>query len=134
MRSYLLFCGERACAFLVGFQYGGRYLLHDLGFDPDLAKYSVGTVLQLLTVEDLFSYNRPEIFDLQEYGRYKEELSTESHIQGKIFLFRRGLYPRVLRAGHRCCRLSTQLVSTALDRLNLKSKVKKAIRRSKGAS
>ena len=128
MRCYLLSCGERPCAFLVGFQYGGRFLLHEIGFDPALARHSVGTVLQMLTVEDLFAYDRPEVLDLGDYGNYKESLSTESYLQGKVFLFRRGAYPRLARAGHRCCEWVTRASGSALERLHLKTKVRQIIR------
>jgi len=128
MRCYLLFCGERACAFVVGYQYGGTFLLDEIGHDPELSKYSVGTVIQILSVEDLFNYNRASIFDLQDYAWYKDTLSNHSYLQGRIFLFRRGLYCRFLRAGHLTCSLITRLVSSWLDRWGVKSKIRKAIR------
>ena len=128
MRSYLLYCGENPCAFLVGYQACGRFLLDEIGFDPAFAKHSAGTVLQLLTVEDLFAYNRPRLFDLGDYGRYKEVLSTESYLQGKLYLFRRSPYMRFLRAGHRFCQFTSRTVAAALDRFNLKTKVKQALR------
>jgi hypothetical protein len=128
MRCYLLFCGERACAFIVGYQYAGTFVLDEIGHDPEFSKFSVGTVLQLLCVEDLFSYNRASVFDLQTYAWYKDELSNESYLQGKFFLFRRGVYPRLLRAGHRTCSIITGFATSSLDRLGLKSKARKAIR------
>ena len=72
MRSYILFCGERPCAFRMGCQYRGRFLSHEIGFDPEFARYSVGTVLQYLTIQDLFDHKRPAVFDFQDYGAYKE--------------------------------------------------------------
>jgi CelD/BcsL family acetyltransferase involved in cellulose biosynthesis len=129
MRSYLLFCGGQARAFLLGFQYNGRFLLHELGFDPELAKYSVGTVLQMLSVEDLFTHNRPHIFDLQDYGAYKEALATESYLQGKLYLFRPRPYARFLRASHRGCEAANRAASLLLDRLNLKTKIRQRMRR-----
>lgn len=128
MRCYLLFCGESACAFIVGYQYQGTFVLDEIGHDPEHSKYSVGTVLQLLCVEDLFSYNRASIFDLQDYARYKDELANESYLQGRIFLFQRSVYSRFLRAGHRACSLITRSASSALDRWGLKSKARKAVR------
>jgi len=128
MRSYLLSCGGQVCAFLVGFQYEGRFLLHEIGYDPSLAKHSVGTVLQLLTVEDLFAHNRPRILDLGDYGKYKEMLSTESYEQARVFLFRRGVRSRLIQSIHHGCQLSTQTCSTILERWGLKAKIKRAFR------
>jgi hypothetical protein len=128
MRCYLLFCGEHACAFILGFQYEGRFLLDEIGFDPELAKYSVGTVLQMLTVEDLFNHNRPHIFDLQDYGAYKEVLSTDSYLEGKLFLFRPSAYARLLRMGHRGCSLIDKSASTVLNHFNLRTKLRQKAR------
>lgn len=133
MRCYLLHCGEQAIAFIVGYQYQGTFVLDEIGHDPDWSKYSAGAVLQLLCVEDLFNYNRARVFDLQDYARYKDELSNESYMQGRVFLFRRGIYPRFLRAGHSICSAITLSVSASLDRLGMKSRVRKAIRHLGGA-
>ena len=128
MRCYLLFCGERAVSFIVGYQFEGTFLLDEIGHDPELSKYSAGAVLQLLCVQDLFEHNRARIFDLQDYARYKDELSTESYMQGRVFLFRKGVYPRFLKVGHHTCAFITRFVSSRLERYGLKSKVKKIIR------
>ncbi len=128
MRCYLLFCGESACAFIVGYQYQGTFVMDEIGHDPELSKHSVGTVLQLLCVEDLFNHDRANIFDLQAYAWYKDTLSNESYMQARIFLFRQGAYSRFLRAGHRMCCVITRLVSSSLERWRLKSKVRAAIR------
>lgn len=128
LRSYLLFCGGEARAFLLGYQYGGRFVLDEIGFDPDLARYSVGTVLQMLTVEDLFVCNRPHLFDLQEYGAYKEALCTDSYLEGRLFLFRPGAYATLLRSGHRVCALVDRTISSALQRSNLKTRIRQKLR------
>ena len=128
MRSYLLYCGAEPRAFLLGYQYGGRFVLDEIGFDPELAKFSVGTVLQMLTVEDLFLHNRPHVFDLQEYGAYKEALSTDSYLEGKLFLFRPGAYPRFLRSGHRVCSWIDRKASAVLDRLDLKTRLRQKVK------
>jgi hypothetical protein len=82
----------------------------------------------MLTVEDLFNHDRPRLFDLGDYGRYKEVLSTESYLQGKIYLFRRSLYARFLRAGHRSFRFASTTIADALDRVNLKTPVRQVLR------
>jgi GNAT acetyltransferase-like protein len=128
MRCYLVSCGGRACAFLVGFQYEGRFMIEEIGFDPALAKHSVGTVMLMLTVEDLFAHNRPHILDFGEYGRYKEMLSTESYLQGKMLLFIPGARARFIQTGHHWCSASSKTLSSALDRLKVKPKIKKLLR------
>jgi CelD/BcsL family acetyltransferase involved in cellulose biosynthesis len=133
MRCYLLFLGESAIAFIVGYQYEGTFRLDEIGHAPEFSKYSAGAVLQLLSVEDLFNHNRARMFDLQDYARYKDELSNENYLQCRVFLFRRGIYPRFLRAGHRICSAITLLASLSLEGLGLKSKVRRMIRRLGGS-
>jgi hypothetical protein len=129
MRCYLLYCGDSPRAFLTGYQHEGTFLLDEIGHDPELSQYSPGTVLQYLVVEDLFAHNRPVIWDLQAYGRYKETLSTESYLEGKLLLFKPTFYSRLVISGDRFCRFSSRIASRLLDRWNLKSKVRNAIRR-----
>jgi len=128
MRCYLLFCGPDPYAFLVGYQHEGCFLMDELGHDPEVSKYSAGTVLQYLVVEDLFAHNRPAIWDLQAYGQYKEALSTESYLEGKLLLFKPGMYSRLVIAGDRVCRSWSNTASLLLDRWNLKSRIRNAIR------
>jgi len=128
LRCYLLLRKDTACAFVIGFQYGSRYYLDDMGYDPAWREYSVGKILQLEIVQDLFACNRPEVYDLGEYGAHKEELGTETYAQGKMLLFRRGAYTGIVRAGHRGCQGGTRIASTLLSRFGLKKRLKKIIR------
>jgi hypothetical protein len=128
LRSYLLVSRDRACAFVVGYQFGSRYYLDEMGYDPAWRDHSAGAVLQLQVVEDLFAWNRPEMYDLGEYAAHKEELATETYPQGKLLLFRRGLYPSLVRTGHRGCAASTRAASSVLERVGLKRRLKQMIR------
>lgn len=128
LRSYLLFARDTPVSFILGFQYGSHYFLDDMGYDPEWRDFSVGKILQLKVVEDLFAGNRPAVYDLGEYGPHKEEFGTGSFPQGKLFLFRRGAYPGLVRASHRCSNGLSAIASALLDRFELKKKVKKLIR------
>lgn len=128
LRCYLLFCKEEPVSFIQGFQYAGRYYLDDMGYDPEWATYSAGKVLHLDVIEDLFRDNSPDIYDLGEYGPHKDEFASEQYLQGRILLFRRGLYPAFLRLGHRAARAGTALSSLLLERLGWKKALKKIIR------
>jgi hypothetical protein len=128
MRCYLLVCGGIPCAFLVGYQCGGRFVLDEIGFDPALSKHSVGTALHLMVIEDLFASNRPDIYDLGSGAPYKELFSTESYLEATVLLFRPGAYLRFVQEGHRACTAVTNIGSVAMDRLQLKSILRKALR------
>jgi hypothetical protein len=127
-RSYLLYCGDTPYAFLAGYQWRGRYYTDEIGFDPVLAKRSPGTVLQMLMIQDLFSYDPPEFIDFGSYDKYKEEFSNDNYQHCAMFLFRRGTYPWLVRSGDYSSRLITKTLSRTLAALKLKSKLKKIIR------
>ena len=59
LRSYILYCENVPCAFMLGFQYGGCYYYDDVGYDPAYAKWSVGSVLQLKVIEDILDSPHP---------------------------------------------------------------------------
>ena len=128
LRCYMLFCNDVPCAFLSGFQNGGVYSLLDTGFDPDLSKYSVGMVLQLLAIEDLFAENTPRVYDFGTWGGWKQELSTDSYPEVKVLLFQPGAYTRMIQTGHRGTQIFTKAVGSLLERMNLKVRLKKLIR------
>jgi hypothetical protein len=128
-RSYILFRGERPCAFVAGFQIDGCYEHHEIGYDPEWRKFAVGTVLHMYMIQDLFVHDPPDVLDFGDYGQYKEELSNESILRGKVFLYgKRRLYVDVAKFAHAGCRKSSRIISSSLERLGLKAKIKKLIR------
>ena len=127
-RSYLLFCNNVPCAFRAGFQYRGRYLPLEIGFDPALSKHSVGTVLQLLVIEEMFTHDTPELIDFGGYGGWKHTLATERYLESEVLLFRPGAYTRFVQEAHRACEFATKKLSRAFERLQLKRAIKKMIR------
>lgn len=128
LRSYVLYCEDKPCSFIVGYQVAGRFLLDEIGFDPALAKYSPGTVTLLLAIEDLFNNNPPEILDMGEYGTYKEMLSTESYLQGTLYLFRPTVYAHFLRTSDRVWRYSSSAMISLMNRLHLKASLRQRLR------
>lgn len=60
VRSYILRCGNKPCAMVKGFQYGGVYYYSWCEFDQRLADFSPGTVLLYLLIEDLCSHRSPK--------------------------------------------------------------------------
>lgn len=128
LRAYVLTVKGIACAFVIGFQYGGRYYLDDMGYDPAWRDYSAGKVLQLYLIRDLFEYRTPQIYDMGEYGPHKEEFGNDSYLQGSIFLLNRRLYPRFICAGHRTCDAASTRLSAIAERFGWKKRLKNLIR------
>jgi hypothetical protein len=128
LRSYILLSKDKPCAFVITFQYGESCYLNDMGYDPDWRDFSVGKILQLEIIKDLYKQDQPRFYDLGEYGPHKEEIGNESYLQGKMLLFRRGMYPLTVRAGHRVCNFATAGLSAVLERFGWKKRLKKLIR------
>ena len=128
LRAYLLKSRDIACAFVIGFQYEDRYYLDDMGYDPVWRDYSVGKLLQLYLIRDLFEYQTPQIYDMGEYGPHKEEFGNDSYLQGNLFLLSRRGYPRFICAGHRACATATAHASAIVERFGWKKRLKNLIR------
>jgi ribosomal protein S18 acetylase RimI-like enzyme len=129
LRSYVLMCGNAACAFILGDQSGSRFRPVAAGVDPAWRSYSVGTILLLLALEDLFKENTPEFYDLGISTKHKEYLATDSYLEASVWLFRRRAYPLIASSVHRVCNLTSTVGGAALERLALKSKVVQWMRR-----
>jgi GNAT acetyltransferase-like protein len=128
LRAYLLKCSDQACSFITGWQYGSRFYHAGLGFDPAWNSYSVGTVLQLLVLEDLFKENTPELYDFGTSAEYKKRFSTESYPEAIVWLFRRRPYPVLAGGVHRVFNATSRNAGVLLNRLGLKVKIKHFLR------
>lgn len=80
LRSYLLICAGSPVAYIIGYQYEGRYYYEYIGYDRAWAHLSPGTVLTYLMIEDLHNFNRPKILDFG-YGEntYKQIFGNFSY-------------------------------------------------------
>lgn len=54
LRSYLLRCGGKPAAYVIGYQDEGVFHYSDIGFDEEFARFSPGNVLLYLLLEDLY--------------------------------------------------------------------------------
>ena len=95
LRGYLLKCGTAPCSFIIGQQYGQTLYTAAAGVHPDWRSYSAGTVLLLLVLEDLFNERR------------------------------RRAYPLLASGIYRTCRVTSRTAGAVLDKLNLKSRVRR---------
>jgi CelD/BcsL family acetyltransferase involved in cellulose biosynthesis len=103
LRCYLLSCGGTPCCFMVGYQIGGRFYYADVGYDPAWSKWSVGTVLLLRVIEDLFAHDRPSTLDFGPGGEYKHHFGNDSYLEVEVLLFPRRAYPLAVAALQRAC-------------------------------
>ncbi len=129
VRAYLLFDQGQPVAYLYCPVRDGVLLYEYLGYDPRYTNLSPGTVLQWLALESLFEEGRFRLFDFTEgEGAHKEFFATGSRRCANIYFFRRSLRNFCLvwlHAGLECLTAGTARV---LDRLGLKSRIKRFLR------
>jgi CelD/BcsL family acetyltransferase involved in cellulose biosynthesis len=130
LRAFTIFHGGNAVAYLYCPIQDGRVLLYDfLGYDPEFATWSVGTVLQHLALEELFKEKRFEMFDFTDgAGEHKKFFSTGSAQCVDLWFFRATPKNQLLVRGHQgLIRLNAQIVAAA-ERTQVKAKLKQFIR------
>lgn len=128
-RGHLLFLEGKPVSYLYLPVEGDRLIYAYLGYDPEYAKLSPGTVLQWLVVEALYDEGRFRYFDFTEgQGAHKELFGTNSLYCGNVYFLKDNLANRLTVAAHRgLSRLSDGIVGL-LDRMGLKQAIKKWLR------
>lgn len=117
LRSYLLWRDDRPCAFVIGYQYRGVYYYADVGFDPDLAEFSPGTVLLVQMLKDLHEYNRPELLDFGiGDASYKRRFGTDVSSDETVLVLRARLRNRLLIHSHRAFKACLNGAKKAIGR------------------
>jgi hypothetical protein len=130
-RSYILYCKGLPVAFMLGDQQGDCYYYDDVGYDPEYAKASVGSVLQIMVLEDLLGRaDRPRYFDFSTgYGEHKGRFGNIERTESNVLVLPRTLRNRSLVGAFR---LNTRVTGAAvglIERFGLKERIKKLIRR-----
>ncbi|GEM_PF-3437021 len=122
LRSYLLYCRHEPVAYIIGYQYRGRYYYEYIGYDQAWSDLSPGTVLTYLMIEDLHTLDRPELLDFG-YGenQYKQIFGNCSHEANNSYLVWRNSPMRIamkaqLGLSRLYCSISPVLVKTGLDK------------------
>ena len=115
---------------MVGYQYANRFFYIDVGYDPEWANFSVGSVLQWEVIEDLYKRgNTPTVFDFSTgYGRHKSRFGKDAREEVNILLLPATPGNRMLAAAWRGVNTVSDTAVLALDGLGVKQSLKKAIR------
>ena len=119
LRSYVLRSGDKAVAYLLGFQLNGVFYFHETAFDQAYARLSPGTLLLYLIIQDCFETDKPAIFHfgMGDFG-YKKLLANRSDDEVTIMILRNTAKNRAKILAHRFFRRGVDaLKSTALSRL-----------------
>ncbi len=130
VRAYLLFLNGEPISYLYCPVEEGVALYDHLGYDPATASLSPGTVLQMLALERLFAERRFLLFDFTEgEGQHKELFSTASHLCADVYVINARLMSTSLILLHRGMDQTSAAIGGMLDRLHVKSRVRRLIRR-----
>lgn len=94
LRLHLLEIGDRIAAVLYCFRYGDRYYYYLGGFDPELSKYSLGTVLTAHAVRQAIAEGCAGFDFLRGNEDYKYRWHPEDRVNQRLLLLR----PRSVRS------------------------------------
>jgi CelD/BcsL family acetyltransferase involved in cellulose biosynthesis len=101
LRAYLLKCGGRPCAFVIGLQSGGTLQFEQTAYSREFAVYSPGTVLYYLLLEDVYGYRPPRFVNFGSgVNPHKRLFSNRQSFDTAIYLFRRTLRNRMRATTH----------------------------------
>ena len=111
LRSYLLKCGDRSCAFVMGHQFNGVFHYVEIGYDREFSEYSPGTVLLDMLIQDLCDYAPPSLlnFGMGEAG-YKRRFGNVQREDISVLAFRRSLKNHLLVRSHALLRFMVRVV------------------------
>jgi len=128
-RGYILFYQKNPIAYIFCPIQEGVALYEYVGHDPEYQRWSTGTLLQYFALQEMFAAGNIKIFDFTEgEGAHKAFFSTHSQYCADIYYFRRtvsNVVKIMLHAGTNS--LSIVLVKL-LEKLRLKTYIKKILR------
>ncbi|MDP9225715.1 MAG: GNAT family N-acetyltransferase, partial [Actinomycetota bacterium] len=128
--GYILFLHKKPVAYVFCFCTNGIATYDYVGYDPTVASLSAGTVLQYLLLESLFNEKRVKVFDFTEgEGQHKLFFGTDEQLCAKTYFFQRRLMTVLLVNLHYRLNTAIEGVGRLLDKLGLKARVRKLIRR-----
>lgn len=129
-RAFLLSAQGRDIAYLYSPGHDGVLRYSYLGYVPEFANWSPGTVLQYLALESIFQEGGFLWYDFEEGdGQHKDSFATNSISCCDLFVFRGSLKSSVVTAAHWALLSSVRAASLALRRFGLIQKLKRIIRR-----
>ena len=129
LRAFLLFDHDRPVAYLFCPIRDGIVGYDFLGYDPDYQHLSVGTVLQWLALESLFSEGRYRFFDFTEGQSEQKALFATGHIEcANVVLLKPTLTHQLLARSHHAFSRATEAFGRRLERLGFRTRFRQWLR------
>ena len=130
VRGYILFLQHEPVAYLCCPATDGILLYSYLGYNPEHADLSPGTVLQYLVLERLFNEQVFRAFDFSEgQGAHKGFFATQEVLCADICYFSPSVSVRAWLRAHIACDVMSTAVGRGLETLRLKATVRRFLRR-----
>lgn len=128
-RGYLLRDQGRAIAFAWCRQQGSRLIYDTIGYLPECASHSPGTVLLYHLIEDVFAFGRHSILDFGPgEAQYKSLFATHRQEFVDLYLLKDNFKHKFLLRLHRFVARLSDALGELLQRYGVKKKVKAWIR------
>lgn len=113
LRAYLLYLGDRPCAFWIGMLYHGTFVGEYIGYDPEFRQYSPGMVLLMRGIERFCHRADGDTVRELDFGpghaEYKGALCSKTWQEANLFIFS----PTPKGLGLKLMRTATRLVDGA---------------------
>jgi CelD/BcsL family acetyltransferase involved in cellulose biosynthesis len=130
LRCYLLRGKGQPVAYVLGYQYAGRYYYEEIGYDQDWREQNPGNALTFLMLEDLHGENRPDLLDFG-YGEntYKQVFGSRFHMAVNSHIVPRAGKGRMLVGAQRTLGRVYNGVRGLVLKSGLEKKVRALLRR-----
>jgi CelD/BcsL family acetyltransferase involved in cellulose biosynthesis len=129
VRAWLLMHAGAAVSYLYLHEQDGNLVYAYVGYDPEYAQHSVGTVLQWLALEDLFAEGRFRALDFTEGEAEQKKLFSTGRLECVDVLYLRPtVRHRLVTRAHAVFTEMVEAAGKALDAFGLRKRVKGLLR------
>jgi CelD/BcsL family acetyltransferase involved in cellulose biosynthesis len=129
VRAYLLFHDGRPVSYLYAPSCEGVVVYDHLGYDPDYAQHSVGTVLQFEVMSRLFGEARWRYFDFTPGdGQHKRQFATGSAECADVLILPNSAANRALIGAHRSFCAAVERAGAWAERHGAKARLRRLLR------
>lgn len=133
--GFMLFADTRPVAYVFSQRRGGVVSYDYVGHDPEFNALSPGTVLQYQLLEYLFADPEARVFDFTEgEGPHKALFATGQRLCAKSLFFPRTFHTGLLVRCHLLLGKLNGFIDVLADRLALRQRIRRLIRRGFAAS
>jgi hypothetical protein len=129
LRAYLLYLGDRPCAFWIGMLYGDTYVSEYMGYDPQSRQFSPGMVLLMRVIEGFCNRSSGDTVREIDFGlghaEYKETLCSKEWLEASVYIFS----PTLKGAALKAIRITTGIIDLCGRRILVSTKLLPRIKR-----